>query len=142
MIIREIFAHASAEERHVYLLFRANLPNGNTIADNHIMDDVVNKEIMQMLENMDPHRDDDLYDHTVQKLIMVEKNHFTEEEFWFNTLRDKLSPDYLANLEEIIIKAKEEAPLHPHPGGSAKPSAGANVIQPMIGKVERMFDSK
>jgi hemerythrin superfamily protein len=55
-MIREIVAHACAEERDIYPLFRTHLSNGNIIADRNVMDDQVNKEILDMLEHMDPER--------------------------------------------------------------------------------------
>lgn len=139
-IVRELGAHASAEERFVYPLYRTNLPNGDAIANCHILDHHVDKEMMQVLENMDPRRDGGLYDHTVQKLIMMTKDHVQQEEMFLNNLRGQLNSSELENLADSIVRAKEKAPLHPHPEAPSKPSNGAGLVQPLTGSIERMVE--
>jgi DNA-directed RNA polymerase sigma subunit (sigma70/sigma32) len=139
--IAEISMHASVEEQYVYPLFRKYLDNGDIIAERNITDDQLNKDIMDLLEKMDPMRDGELYIRTVRKLITIENEHLKQEEEWFDLLRPKLSKEELARLEDTLIKAKETAPTHPHPMSVNKPSTGATILHPIVGKIDRMVDS-
>jgi hypothetical protein len=69
-----------------------------------------------------------LYDQTVELFIRVENEHLSEEEQWLDELRPKLSVQQIIDLEDTIINAKENAPLHPHPMAPSKPSTGANIL--------------
>ena len=139
-MIREISKHASCEERYVYPLFRKWLQNGSIIADRNITDDQVNKELMELLERMQPERDGELYDLTVKKFIMVESEHLKQEEVWIDELRTCLSNNELSDLYDTLIEAKLNAPLHPHSWAPSKPSTGANILHPLAGKLDRFVE--
>lgn len=139
-MVAQISMHASAEERHLYPLFRTHLKNGEVIADRNVVDDQLNKEMMQLLLNMDPGRDGALFDRTLQKFVMIEKEHLQQEEEWFIELRKCLSATQLKQLESDIIVAKNNAPTFPHPMAPSKPSTGASILHPIVGTLDRMAD--
>lgn len=64
-LTKEILAHASAEERHVYPLLKSSLPNGSMVAESHYVDDKLIMELMALVEKLEPVKDGELYDSTL-----------------------------------------------------------------------------
>lgn len=140
MIVRQVVAHASAEERFIYPLFRAHLPNGKMIEERNCTDDQLKKEMLALLETMDPERDGERFDSTLRKFIVIEKEHIKQEEAWLEALRIFLTPKFICELEDIIIAAKANTPLHPHPEGPSHELL-SRIIHP-IGTIEHAIEGK
>lgn len=71
--------------------------------------------------------------------MMVEE-HSEQEERYFHELQAKLSPEQRASLQQDILSAKSNAPLHPHPSAPLKPSSGSSILQPLTGTMERALE--
>lgn len=139
-IVARVSLHASVEEQHVYPLFRDKLPNGDIIYKRNRMDDQMNKEILDLLLEMDALRDGELYDRTVRKFMMIEREHMEQEEERFTELRSMMSHDELSKLEESLISSERVGPSRPHPRG---PSTGlaAKLTHPLAGAADKVMDT-
>jgi len=135
-IILKLSKHSSAEEQLVYDLIRKKLPQGEMHYNRNTTDEQVNKEIMALLETMDPMPDADVYHHTVQKLRFNVEEHMSFEEPEFDALRSTLSQEELAALYDKIESAEARAPSRPHPEGPNTPWMSA-VMHPIVGAVDK-----
>jgi hemerythrin superfamily protein len=109
--------------------------------DRVYIDDQMNKEILQLLMDMDPesNTNPDLYERTIDKFIMIENEHLNEEEDnVFPALREKMTSTELAQLEDDLERAKRTAPTRPHPRA---PITGAKILFPIVGTIDRTVDS-
>ncbi|KAL9644280.1 hypothetical protein ABK040_005741 [Willaertia magna] len=116
-MIKELSKHTSAEEQYLYPLINEKLlENGKLLYDKNLLDDQINKEMLQFFED---HRagkysnpgDISLYNATVSKFMMNLEEHMKEEEnLLFPELREKLSATELNNLGDNLQFAKQHAP--------------------------------
>lgn len=136
-LVARVSRHASVEEQHVYPLFRDKLVNGDIIYKRNLTDDQMNKEILSLLQEMKSERDGELFDSTVRKFIMIEREHMEQEEKTFEALRSKLSIEELARLEEKIVASERTAPTQPHPSAPSKGFA-ARITHPIAGAMDKV----
>jgi hemerythrin superfamily protein len=104
-------------------------------------DDQINKEVLQLLLEMDPETNvkEDVYDRAINKFILMETEHLNEEdEQVFPELRKNMNEQELATLEDNLRIAKQVAPTRPHPRA---PVVGAKVLQPIVGVLDRTVDA-
>lgn len=80
-IIRMVSQHACMEEQYLYPLIDSKLKQHKWM-DRVYVDDQINKEMLQLLLEMDPESNVpiDVYDRTVHKFRMIEREHISEEE--------------------------------------------------------------
>jgi hypothetical protein len=142
-IIRDVVAHASAEERYLYPLIREQKiggDNGELFYQRNLVDDQINKEILYFLDSNEPKTEAEwsLYNQTVDKFITVELEHLhMEEKEVLEVLRSRLSETQKTKLYDNLIWGKKTAPVHPHPMEPVKPSTGATIIAPVVGVIEQ-----
>ncbi|PNH03683.1 hypothetical protein TSOC_010243 [Tetrabaena socialis] len=147
-LVRHISRHASAEERTLYPLVRERLPPGQRelarmLYDRMVMDDRVNKQLLDFLETHVPSSEAEwaLFDATLGKFRAVEEEHLAREEAEvIEPLRALLSDEEAAKLGRQWAGAFANAPTHPHPNGPSA-ATGARLLHPMVGLVDRMCDA-
>jgi len=121
-------------------LFRDILENGQHIYERNVVDDDLNKKMMDLLLEMDPARDGQLFDQTLRKFSMIENEHLTEEEQFLEQIRPMMSAEALTKLYHNIVGSLAGAPTHPHPSGPSH-EIGAKIMHPIVGMVDHMVDS-
>lgn len=115
--------------------------NATKWMDRVYLDDQLNKEMLQLLMDMDPETNTNpgLYERTIDKFIMIETEHLHEEEDQvFPALREKMSFQELAKLEDDLERAKKTAPTRPHPRA---PLVGTKFLHPVVGTIDRTIDN-
>jgi len=136
-LVHEISIHASAEERFVYPLFRERMGEiGRALHERSLVDDNINKEVLSLLEKLEPMRDGYVWKQTVEKLRYNELDHMSIEEGWFEQLRPHLSMTELEAMEDQLIAARSTAPTHPHALGPLT----AKFMHPIAAVVDRVKD--
>jgi len=135
-IILKLSKHSSAEEQLVYDLIKKKLPHGEMHYNRNTTDEQLHKEIMALLETMDPMHDADLYQRTVQKLRFNVEEHMSFEEPEFDALRSTMSHEELSALYDKIESAETGAPCRAHPEGPNTPWMSA-VMHPIVGAVDK-----
>lgn len=80
-VITMVSQHASMEEQYLYPLIDNKLKQKKWM-DRVYVDDQINKEMLQLLLEMDPESNvpPDVYDRTVEKFRVIEREHISEEE--------------------------------------------------------------
>jgi hemerythrin superfamily protein len=142
-IIRDVVAHASAEERYLYPLIREKKiggENGELFYQRNLVDDQINKEILYFLDSNEPKTDAEwsLYNQTVDKFITVELEHLhMEEKEVLEVLRSGLTEAQKTKLYDNLVWGKKTAPVHPHPMEPLKPSTGNTILAPVVGVIEQ-----
>jgi len=140
-IIHEISIHASGEERYVYPYFRDRMgETGRGLYEKNIADDNVNKEILSLLEKLDPVRDADVWRQSVDKIKFNELDHMSIEEGWFAALRPHLSQFELEALEDQLIAARSTAPTHPHARVGPSHEVLAKITHPIASFMDKAKD--
>ncbi|GIL66057.1 hypothetical protein Vafri_19672 [Volvox africanus] len=145
-LVRHISRHASAEERTLYPLVREKHPQPNLakmLYDRMVMDDQVNKQILDFLETHVPSGEAEwaVYDATLAKFRSLEEEHLaTEEAEVIEPLRQVLDQAALTKLGRKWAAAFANAPTHPHPGGPSD-AARARLLHPVVGLIDRMRDA-
>ena len=114
-IILELSIHASIEETAFYPIRSRAVSDDveqdvlESLEEHHVV-----KWLLSELEGMDPSHE--RFDAKVTVLKENVEHHVEEEEGeWFPKLRKALDRKTLQELGEVLAKAKETAPTHPHP---------------------------
>ncbi|GIL66062.1 hypothetical protein Vafri_19672 [Volvox africanus] len=111
--------------------------------DRMVMDDQVNKQILDFLETHVPSGEAEwaVYDATLAKFRSLEEEHLaTEEAEVIEPLRQVLDQAALTKLGRKWAAAFANAPTHPHPGGPSD-AARARLLHPVVGLIDRMRDA-
>ncbi|KAG2426015.1 hypothetical protein HYH02_014877 [Chlamydomonas schloesseri] len=147
-LVRHVSRHASAEERTLYPLARDRLPDkgtGRMLYDRMVMDDTVNKQLLDWLESHTPRQGDAaqwaLHAATLQKFQSIEEEHLSREEAEvIEPLRSVMTPAETAKLGKAWAAAWANAPTHPHPRGPTA-APGAHLLHPLVGVIDRLRDA-
>ncbi|KAG2422849.1 hypothetical protein HXX76_011664 [Chlamydomonas incerta] len=147
-LVRHVSRHASAEERTLYPLARDRLPDrgtGRMLYDRMVMDDTVNKQLLDWLERHQPREGDaaqwGLHAATLAKFQSIEEEHLSREEAeLIEPLRAVMTPAETAKLGKQWAAAWANAPTHPHPRGPTA-APGATLLHPIVGVIDRLRDA-
>jgi hemerythrin superfamily protein len=113
-IVRELSQHAAIEEQIFYPAVRTEVPDAadevlESLEEHHVV-----KWLCSEIERLTP--DDERFAPKMSVLIESVRHHISEEEATlFPAVRQALGRKRLAELGEILQKAKTRAPTHPHP---------------------------
>ncbi|MFR9795653.1 hemerythrin domain-containing protein [Streptomyces sp. MS06] len=137
--ITELVRHAVAEEAYLYPAVRRHLAHGEARADKEIDDHSRAEEIMKDLEFRDA--DDADFDRLLGMLVIEVRSHMEDEEAdLFPALRASCDEDSLNRLGGRVRRARETAPIRPHPDAPDAASAG-RLLAPGAGMVDRMREA-
>ena len=138
-MIQELSVHAAIEE----LVFYPAVKGLSDDLKDHVLESLeehhVVKWMLSELESMQP--TDERFDAKVTVLIENVRHHVEEEETEFvPEVRDELGRKTLAEIGELLEKAKKTAPTHPHPKAPDEPPG--NAIASMVsGLIDRVRDA-
>ncbi|RKN04318.1 hemerythrin domain-containing protein [Streptomyces radicis] len=134
----ELVRHSIAEEQYLYPAVRAQVPEGDAIADREIGDHATAERIMKELEEYSASHA--RFDQLVARLMIEVREHIQDEEdHLFPMLRAACTPEALADLGDKARRAKRMAPTRPHPSAPDTPPLN-KVLAPGIGLVDRARD--
>ena len=138
-IIEELSRHAAIEEQLFYPVSRGTVDGVDDTVLESIEEHHVVKWLLSELADLDP--TDERFDAKVTVLIEAVRHHVKEEEKeFFPKVRDQLTRASLTDLGEVMAKAKEKAPTHPHPRLPA--TAPLNAMSgAFAGVVDRVNDT-
>jgi hemerythrin superfamily protein len=138
-LIRLLAVHETAEEEVVYPVVRAQVPNGEALADARTEEEDRAKAALSDLEKVgvdSPEFDAQLQ--AVEQLVLSHAN--AEESEVFQRLREAISADELQALASAVEKAEKFAPTHPHPHGPES-AVGNVLLGPFVAIVDRVRDA-
>jgi hemerythrin superfamily protein len=137
-IIKELSVHAAVEEQ----VFYPAVKGVSEELTKHVLESLeehhVAKWLLSELDGMDP--SDERFEAKVTVLIESIKHHVEEEETeFFPDVRKCFTRSELADLAEVMEKAKKLAPTRPHPRAADEPPG--NVVSGLLsGFVDRVRD--
>ena len=135
-IIEELSMHAAVEEQLFYPVTRATVPAVEDVALESLEEHHIVKWVLSELEAMGP--EDERFDAKVTVLIENVRHHVDEEESeYFPEVRSELGRKALTELGDAMAKAKETAPLRPHPRSPDTPPSNL-VAGSAAGVVDRL----
>lgn len=138
-VISELVRHSVAEEQYMYPAARANLPDGDEIADHEIREHAEAEEIMKQLEGLGP--ESPQFERHLGELMSAIRHHVSDEESdLLPRLREACSDDELQELGQQVLNAKELAPTRPHPSAPDTPPAN-KILDPGIGFIDNIRDA-
>lgn len=138
--------HASLEERYVYPLFRDHLKGvvrgitADLIYERNVVDDNINKQVLDLLLKMSLRKDGRLMLGTMRKFQTIEDEHLFQEEHWFALLRSQMSAPDLATLAATLRSAASTAPTRPHSLVGPSHALPARMAHPIAGVLDRGVD--
>ena len=132
--VRELSIHAAIEEQIFYPSLRDEVPSIAEEVLQGLEEHHVVKWLCSEIESCSP--DDERFEAKMTVLIENVRHHVREEESdLFPVVRSALGRKRLADLGELLDKAKGAAPTHPHPRSPDSPPA--NLV---VGVVAGAFD--
>jgi len=141
-IIRQLSIHTSIEERVLYPLTRAKIPEGNEgnkLSDHGLKEHREMKEILDRLQSMDV--DCAQFGEDVSSLLHDVKHHHKDEERdIFPQLRTHLNKEELIDMGAQLDAAKNSARTHPHPNLPDQPPFNY-AVEPLIHVLDTVMDS-
>jgi hemerythrin superfamily protein len=138
-IIRELSIHAAIEETAFYPTAREVSDDVEEAVLESLEEHHVVKWLLSELEGMDPSHE--RFDAKVTVLKESVEHHVEEEEQeWFPKLRKALGQRELDELGEVLAKAKETAPTHPHPKAPDE-GPGVHLAGALSGLLDRVRDA-
>ena len=121
-LVRELSAHAAAEEQALYPRIRESVKGGNSLARHALKEHQTTKELLSRLETVEPESTEGR--RLVTRLSRAVRSHVKEEEKKvLPKLREKLTRRELDELGSELSGLKRVAPTHPHPGAPNTPPA-------------------
>jgi hemerythrin superfamily protein len=138
-IVRELSAHAAAEEQVLYPAVRRYVDGGDDLADEAIAEHQELKELLTTLDGADP--DDDAFLTGFRRAEELVAAHVRDEEGrLLPQLRDCAGGERLYELGDALGTAKAAAPTHPHPHAPNTPP-GNVVAGAVAGAVDKVRDA-
>lgn len=136
--VRELAVHSAIEEQVFYPALRAEVDAVDADVLEGLEEHHVVKWLCTEIERCSP--DDERFEPKMSVLIENVRHHIREEESdLFPMVRDALGRKRLADLGELLDKAKGAAPTHPHPRSPDTPP-GNLVIGMVAGAFDRARD--
>ncbi|MFE6780359.1 hemerythrin domain-containing protein [Streptomyces sp. NPDC057702] len=133
-----VVAHTVAEEEYLYPVVRAELFDGDALADADLRHQAAVEATLNELDGLDPanERFDDLVSRLADELATHSR---FADEVLLPGLRQRLSAERRVELGRHLMAAKRGAPTHPHPEAPDKPPLN-KLVNPGIGLVDRVRD--
>jgi hemerythrin-like domain-containing protein len=138
-IVRELSVHAAIEEQLVYPQLRRRLDGGQgpvlvALEEHHLA-----KVALAEIEGLPG--EDERFEAKVHVLIESVRRHVAEEEReLLPAMRKLFKPDELADLGDLLQRAKRVAPTRPHPTAPDQPPANI-VTTPAAAVMDRSRDA-
>jgi hemerythrin-like domain-containing protein len=121
-IVRELSQHAAIEEQVFYPAVRHEVADTSDQVLESLEEHHVVKWLCSEIEKLSP--EDERFTPKVTVLIESVRHHIREEEgTLFPAVRKALGRKRLAELGDMMEKAKSRAPTHPHPRSPSQPPA-------------------
>jgi hemerythrin superfamily protein len=138
-IVRELSVHASIEEQVFYPAVRAALPDASKEILESLEEHHVVKWLCSEIDGMNPA--DERFDAKVRVLVELVRMHVKEEESTlFAEVRASLGRKELSEIGEALQKAKQSAPVKPHPRLADTPPANL-VMGGVVSVLDRALDA-
>jgi hemerythrin-like domain-containing protein len=138
-LVIESSRHEAAEEQYFWPAVRAQLGDGNKLADVAIAQESEAKEVLARIDKLDPSAGE--FDELIREFIPAARQHiaFEETRVW-PSLRLALSPGQARELGEKIQKAKDKGPTRPHPHTPASPTV-LKTAGPAVAAADKLRDA-
>jgi hemerythrin superfamily protein len=137
-IIHELSVHAAVEELIVYPAVRNAVPDSKDMIDHGIEEHQEVKELLVKLEKENPSTA--TFRKTMEKVIDGVREHVAEEEGEvLPALKENTKVDFRKQLGEMVERAKNLVPTHPHPMVPGKATAQL-VAGPWASIIDRVRD--
>jgi hemerythrin superfamily protein len=135
---RLLAVHETAEELVLRPVTRADVPDGDRIADARMAEENQAKQALAELENLDVHSPEfrDLFT-TFRKNVLDHAEH--EEQQEFPAVREREDAERLRAMGGQLRLAEQAAPTHPHP--SARSTTANLVLGPFASVADRVRDA-
>ena len=138
-VIKELSIHAAIEEQYFYPAIRKHVPDQEAMTLESMEEHHVVKWILSELEGLDP--EDERFTAKVTVLIEMVRHHVQEEENdLFPAVRAAMGRKELQELGSAMDRAKEAAPLRPHPRSPDAPP-GNLLAGTVAGTLDRARDA-
>lgn len=112
-IIREQTMQIYIEQKHLYPLFQRYLQN-DRIIELLLTDHKCILEIMNTLDKYEPVTCSRIFNRLLKQLMELIEEHFQDEKAIMDDLRKKMSKEEIQNLEDLLFRARLEAPEKPY----------------------------
>lgn len=138
-LVRMLAVHETAEEIVVYPAVRANVDNGDALADARLEEEAKAKEMLAELEKIGV--DGETFEAKFATFADAVRDHAEHEENEvFPKLRVNLDADALQAMRSGLVAAEAVAPTHPHPHGPES-ALGNLVVGPFVAIADRVRDA-
>ena len=138
-LVRMLAVHETAEEMVIYPALRAEVPDGDAIADARIAEETQSKQDLAALESMGV--EDERFEGAIGAFADAVLQHASnEEKYVFPLLREHVDAERLRTMEAELRTAEATAPTHAH---RLAPSSGiGNLLRgPIVSLFDRIRDA-
>jgi hemerythrin superfamily protein len=132
-LVRLLSVHEAAEQEVVHPTTRRAADGGAQIVADRLQEERDAKELLKLLDGMDPD-DPDFLPLFLTLRESVVSHAVAEQKYEFNNLRKDVGESERAGMRALVQVAEKMAPTHPHPSVQ---SATANVV---VGTPTAIFD--
>ncbi len=139
MITVRLSEHETIEEEHFWPAVRANLPDGDELADTALQQEQEGKDSLTELGRLDPDSRD--FDEHVEQFVLQVRKHVAFEEQVFLKMREAMSGDDLAGLGERLLSARKRAPTRPHRRAPKKPGTAVKAAAAGAAAMDKARDA-
>lgn len=138
LLVRELSKHAALEELMIYPLAKRVLDDGAQEVDEHLSEHMALKKTLLALDRLS--EGDERTDDLVARLRRDVEEHVREVEGEFMPrIRAAVPQEDLAELGQLLEKAKRSAPTRPHPHAPDHPPA-LTLAGPVAAAYDRLRD--
>jgi hypothetical protein len=138
LLVRELSKHAALEESMIYPLAKRVLDDGAQEVDEHLSEHMALKKTLLALDRLS--EGDERTDDLVARLRRDVEEHVREVEGEFMPrIRAAVPQEDLAELGQLLEKAKRSAPTRPHPHAPDHPPA-LTLAGPVAAAYDRLRD--
>jgi hypothetical protein len=138
LLVRELSKHAALEESMIYPLAKQVLDDGAQEIDEHLSEHMAIKKTLLALDRLP--EGDERTDDLVARLRRDVEEHVREVEGEFMPrIRAAVPQEDLAELGQLLEKAKRSAPTRPHPHAPDHPPA-LTLAGPVAAAYDRLRD--
>lgn len=138
LLVRELSKHAALEESMIYPLAKRVLDDGAQEVDEHLSEHMALKKTLLALDRLP--EGDERTDDLVARLRRDVEEHVREVEGEFMPrIRAAVPQEDLAELGQLLEKAKRSAPTRPHPHAPDHPPA-LTLAGPVAAAYDRLRD--